>query len=181
MLKLPIYLRNSSYYLHTRINGKQVKRSLNTSDQLTAIMRASQLLQSARMPSDSSHIKTFEIDLSRGLLKADVPEDHARMLEALALLKAAHIAPNAQPAPSVANYNTEPLPQAKSKSGLKLLDLIDKFFLLKSQQARNCRRLQECRKRSFSLPRQSVHTRHTIVGHSETSRTPLKEKQCENC
>lgn len=132
MLKLPIYLRNSSYYLHTRINGKQVKRSLNTSDRLTAIIRASQLLQNARMPSDSSHIKKFEIDLSRGLLKADGPEDYARMLEALGHLKAAQIVPNAQPAPAVANYSPEPLPQAKSKSGLKLLDLIDKFFLLKS-------------------------------------------------
>lgn len=29
-------------------------------------------------------------------------------------------------------FTPEPLPQAKSKSGLKLLDLIDKFFLRKS-------------------------------------------------
>lgn len=84
------------------------------------------------MPSDSSHIKTFEIDLSKGLLKADGPEDHARMLEALALLKATQIAPNAQPAPAVANHTPEQLPVQRSKTGLKLSDLIDKFFLLKS-------------------------------------------------
>jgi len=49
MLKLPIYLRGSSYYLHTRINGKQVKRSLGTIDRLTAMIRACQLLNSSRM------------------------------------------------------------------------------------------------------------------------------------
>ncbi len=31
MLNLPIYLLGSSYYLHTRIAGRQVKRSLRTS------------------------------------------------------------------------------------------------------------------------------------------------------
>lgn len=125
MLKLPIYLRGNSYYLHTRINGKQVKRSLCTSDRLTAIIRASQLLQSAQM-SKPSNIRTFEIDLSRGILKADGPEDHQRMLEALALLKSA-------PMPSAApSYTPEPIPKAKSKDGLKLLDLIDKFFIIKS-------------------------------------------------
>lgn len=48
------------------------------------------------------------------------------MLEALALLKQA---PIASPA---ASFTPEPLPQTKSKTGLKLLDLIDEFFLLKS-------------------------------------------------
>lgn len=31
MLNLPIYLLGSCYYLHTRIGGKQIKRSLGTS------------------------------------------------------------------------------------------------------------------------------------------------------
>jgi len=139
MLKLPIYLRNSSYYLHTRINGKQVKRSLGTSDKLTAMIRACQLLNSTRMDNsklpaslfnlEPDTVKRYEIDLSRGILKSDGVEDHARMLEALALLKGASVAP---PAPVQAPYTPEPLPQAKSKTGLKLMDLIDKFFLLKS-------------------------------------------------
>lgn len=142
MLKLPIYLRGSSYYLHTRVNGKQVKRSLGTSDQLTAMIRACQLLNSTRMDNsklpaslfnlDPDTVKKYEIDLSRGVLKSDGVEDHARMLEALALLKQASIG---SPAPAQAPqtpYTPEPLPQAKSKTGLKLMDLIDKFFLLKS-------------------------------------------------
>lgn len=129
MLKLPVYLRGSSYYLHTRINGKQVKRSLATIDRLTAMIRASQLLHSARMSVDLSKVKAFEIDLSRGVLKADGPEDHARMMEALALLKQGAVA---SPAPVQASYSPAPLPLAKSKTGLKMSDLIDKFFLLKS-------------------------------------------------
>ena len=32
MLNLPVYLRGSTYYLHTRVYGKQAKRSLGTSD-----------------------------------------------------------------------------------------------------------------------------------------------------
>lgn len=137
MLKLPIYLRGSSYYLHTRINGKQVKRSLSTSDRLTAIIRACQLLNSARMDNsklpaslfniDTDNVKRYEIDLSKGVLKSDSPEDHLRMLEALAMLKGVS-APVVAPTP----YTPETLPVAKSKNGLKLIDLIDKFFLLKS-------------------------------------------------
>jgi integrase len=139
MLKLPIYLRGSSYYLHTRVNGKQVKRSLGTSDQLTAMIRACQLLNSSRMDNsklpaslfniDPDRVRKYEIDLSRGVLKSDGVEDHARMLEALALLKQA---PVASSVPTQAPYSPELLPQAKSKTGLKLMDLIDKFFLLKS-------------------------------------------------
>lgn len=140
MLKLPIYLRGSSYYLHTRINGKQVKRSLGTSDRLTAMIRACQLLNSSRMDNsklpaslfniDPDNARKYEIDLSKGVLRSDGPEDHARMLEALALLKQVQSAPPLGPVQTT--YTPEPLPQAKSKTGLKLMDLIDKFFLLKS-------------------------------------------------
>lgn len=81
MLKLPIYLRGSSYYLHTRVDGKQVKWSLCTSDRLTAMIRACQLSNTARMPSsklpaslfniDPETIRKYEIDFSRGILKSD--------------------------------------------------------------------------------------------------------------
>ena len=37
-LPLPIYLLGSSYYLHTRVGGKQVKRSLRTSYKRVAII-----------------------------------------------------------------------------------------------------------------------------------------------
>lgn len=46
MLNLPIYKLGSSFYLHTRIDGKQVKRSLRTSYQRVAIIRAITLLDS---------------------------------------------------------------------------------------------------------------------------------------
>jgi hypothetical protein len=49
MLNLPIYLIGSTYYLHTRIQGKQVKRSLRTSYKRVAIIRAVTLLNSLRM------------------------------------------------------------------------------------------------------------------------------------
>jgi integrase len=139
MLKLPVYLRGSSYYFHTRINGKQVKRSLGTSDRLTAMIRACQLLNTSRVDNsklpanlfniDPDQVRRFEIDLSKGILKSDGAEDHARMMEALAMLQKAPIAvPIHAPSP----FTPEPLPHAKSKTGLKFLDLIDKFFLLKS-------------------------------------------------
>ncbi|WP_395058412.1 hypothetical protein, partial [Polaromonas sp.] len=68
MLNLPIYLLGSSYYLHTRINGQQFKRSLRTSYKRIAIMRAIALL-------DTMHKKDlpakYELDIARGILKAD--------------------------------------------------------------------------------------------------------------
>lgn len=79
---------------------------------------------------DPERVRRYEIDLSKGFIKSDGPEDHACMLEALELLKRASI-----PSPGVlqASYCPEPLPQTKSKAGLKLLDLIDKFsFQLRS-------------------------------------------------
>ena len=48
-LSLPIYKLGSSFYLHTRINGKQVKRSLRTSYQRIAIIRAIALLNGLTM------------------------------------------------------------------------------------------------------------------------------------
>lgn len=46
MLGLPIYLIGSTYYLHTRIEGRQVRRSLRTSYQRVAIIRAINLMDS---------------------------------------------------------------------------------------------------------------------------------------
>ena len=75
MLNLPIYLVGSTYYLHTRIEGKQVKKSLRTSYKRVAIIRAVTLLNSLRMNKkptlgDFSHLLSddqfpsrYEIDL----------------------------------------------------------------------------------------------------------------------
>ena len=118
MLSLPIYLRGSSYYLHTRINKKQIKKSLHTNNKSLAISRACKILD------DMSTIKRFEINLRDGILKADGPEDHERLMEALDKLERLKGS-----TPSFEANTAAPAPVSK---GLKLLDLLDKFFLLKS-------------------------------------------------
>jgi hypothetical protein len=75
---------------------------------------------------DPDRIKRFEIDLSKGVLRADGPEDHQRMMEALEVLKSTAKTPIESIAvPSVVEPTTQ--------KGLKVLDLLDKFFLLKSR------------------------------------------------
>lgn len=133
MLSLPIYLLGSSYYLHTRIGSKQFKRSLRTNDKKLAIIRATRILEvvMAKQSGDDllslnlDKVKKFEIDLSRGYLKSDGPEDHQRMKEALELLK------NSPRAPAESIVVPSVVPPATEK-GLKLQDLLDKFFMLKS-------------------------------------------------
>ena len=84
MLNLPIYFLGCSYYLHTRIGGKQVKRSLRTSYQRLASIRAITLLDSL-MRKDLP--QKYELDASRGIFKAEGPEDHARLMQAIEALK----------------------------------------------------------------------------------------------
>lgn len=87
MLSLPIYLLGSSYYLPTRIKGKQVKRSLRTSYRRVAIIRAITLMDS--LTRDDFPPK-YELDASKGIFKADGPEDHARLRQAIEAMKALH-------------------------------------------------------------------------------------------
>lgn len=56
----------------------------------------------------AKEIRPYEIDLARGILKSEGPDDHARMMEALAVMKSI---PAAQPvtAPAPAQW-TEPMP-----------------------------------------------------------------------
>ena len=134
MLSLPIYLRGSSFYLHTRIGSKQFKRSLCTNDEKLAIIRATRIyeiimakqLEGDLLSLNLDKVKKFEIDLSRGILKADGPADHQRMMEALEVLKNT----TKTPLKSLASDSVS-LPT--TEKGLKLLELLDKFFLLKSQ------------------------------------------------
>ena len=78
------------------------------------------------MKIDLSNIRRYEIDLERGILKADGEDDHRRALEALQAIKSAPRPPNMgeslEMAPTV----------SATQSGLRLLQLLDKFFLLKS-------------------------------------------------
>ncbi len=73
---------------------------------------------------DLSKIRRFEIDLKNGVLKADDAEDHQRMMEALEMLHRVQPMQQAQSLPTVVSTVNK---------GLKLQDLLDKFFLLKSK------------------------------------------------
>ena len=124
MLNLPIYLLGSSYYLHTRIAGKQVKRSLRTGYKREAIIRAVELLTRLAMHEKDLPTK-YELDLSRGILKSDNPEDHARLMQAMEAMKALHAG---QPAPVQA---AAPTASNDDPTALKLGELLNKFFLLR--------------------------------------------------
>lgn len=95
VLSLPIYRRGHTFYLHTRIGGRQFKKSLDTGKRKVAIMRAANLLgqiMAKQAPIDINSIelgdtKSFEMDISRGVFKSDGPEDYHRMLDRLALIK----------------------------------------------------------------------------------------------
>lgn len=132
MLNLPIYLRGNTYYLHTRIGRKQFKRSLDTGKRKVAIMRAINLLvvlMAKQSPIDINSIdlgdpKSFEMDISRGVFKSDGPEDHQRMMQALAVFKEVRAT---QSAPKVSEITTT----SAEKHGLTVPQVVDKLFLLK--------------------------------------------------
>ena len=128
MLALPIYLLGSNYYLHTRINGKQVKKSLRTGYKRLAILRAVALLNSLAMPNKDLPEK-YELDASRGIFKADGPEDHARLLEAIEALKTMQSGLPLAVAPAPATAPAQPL--ADDPTALRLGELAEKYFLLK--------------------------------------------------
>ncbi|MGJ7501617.1 phage integrase SAM-like domain-containing protein [Variovorax sp. ZT5P49] len=134
MLKLPVYLRGHTYYFHTRISGVQFKRSLGTSDPLTAKLRAIEFLRVIDMHKpkledfkfEGVDPSKYEIDLSRGIANATDPEDHKRLMQALKLMAKAAQGP--QPTAVV-----EPLKVAAPTEGaLTLPELVGKFFTLKS-------------------------------------------------
>ncbi|WP_433853541.1 hypothetical protein [Stenotrophomonas nitritireducens] len=126
MLGLPIYLIGSTYYLHTRIEGRQVKRSLRTSYQRVAIIRAINLMDSL-MRKDLP--PKYEIDVSRGIFKADGAEDHARLIQAVEAMKALNAI---QPAPVAAAPVAATATPADDPTALKLGELLERFLLLKS-------------------------------------------------
>lgn len=99
-IRLPIYLRGHTYVLHTRIAGRQFKRSLKTSDPRIAKLRAIEILGAAcmtffpRLSKPFSSIpdqewRRFEMDAKSGLFKTDgTAEDHERMMQAFQEWKA---------------------------------------------------------------------------------------------
>ena len=125
-LSLPVYRLGNVWTLHTRINGKQVKRSLRTTDKHLATIRAVQLLESLLMPiPDLTDVlkaaqrqgKKYEIDLVRGIARTDgSAEDHKRMMQAL----------KAMPKPSAPAVTSTPPPAEPNT--LTLTALKEKFF-----------------------------------------------------
>ena len=131
MLNLPVYFLGSSYYLHTRIGGKQVKRSLRTSYKREALRRALLLLHAMTNPKQPPPQK-YTLDIERGILQTDGEDDHARAMEALAALSALRNgsptsasgsgAPPGANAPALAHGHSH---------ALTLPELLEKFFLLR--------------------------------------------------
>ena len=129
MLGLPIYKLGNVYYLHTRIAGQQVKKSLRTGYKREALQRALALLHDMTKPTPFPPTK-YELDASRGIFKADGPEDHARLMEAIEALKALHTGQPQAPAPIAAPTAPAPAP-ADDPTALRLDELLEKYFLLK--------------------------------------------------
>lgn len=130
MLGLPIYKLGNVYYLHTRIAGQQVKKSLRTGYKREAILRALALLQAMTKPTPFPPEK-YELDASRGIFKADGPEDHARLMEAIEALKTLQSGlPFAAPAVASAPV-AAPTQPPDDPTALKLDELAEKYFLLK--------------------------------------------------
>lgn len=131
MLSLPIYKLGNVYYLHTRIQGRQVKRSLRTGYKREALQRALALLQAMPKPFPP---EKYELDASRGIFKADGPEDHARLMEAIEALKTLQSGglPLAAPAVAPAPVAAPTQPAADDPTALKLDELAEQYFLLRN-------------------------------------------------
>lgn len=69
--------------------------------------------------------KSFEMDIGRGVFKSDGPEDHQRMLEAIAVYKEIQVS---QPAPIP---QTTAQTKQDKQHGLTLPQVVDKYFLVK--------------------------------------------------
>ncbi len=71
----------------------------------------------------------YELDLTNSVLKADGPEDHARLMQAIEAMKALHSGQATTPAQTATNSLTAPLND--DPTALKLGELLEKFFLLR--------------------------------------------------
>lgn len=79
----------------------------------------------AHLLSDEFNPQKYEIDLSRGILKAEDSEDHQRLMQALQAMQN-----GSQP---VKTATSEAIPPADDPTALKLGELLEKFFLLRKQ------------------------------------------------
>ncbi|TDS70817.1 tyrosine-type recombinase/integrase [Comamonas sp. JUb58] len=136
MLALPIYLRGGSYYLHTRVGGRQFKKSLGTGYKKLAILRAIQLLNSVAVMTQKPTLKDFpqvltaqgkeyKLNVERGVIEADTPEEHQRAMEALKALKELKAMSSSPQMTPIEQKEDDLL-------GLTLNELVDNYFKIKS-------------------------------------------------
>jgi len=140
MLTLPVYRRGQTYYLHTRIAGRQFKRSLQTADPTIARLRALELLRVIAMTKpklsefdfNSSDVSRYEFDLAKGIAKSDGPEDHARMLDAIKAVAAVYTAPKPPEGALLLSDKHRTGNEAPARAGLRLLEVLDKMIGLRT-------------------------------------------------
>ena len=93
------------------------------------------LQQGTSMEFDFDKIRKYELDLNRGIAKADGPEDHARLMDALKLLRGGQTTPTT-PEDALARFEgledgTSVASIGSAKNSLTLSELLDKYILLK--------------------------------------------------
>ncbi|MDP1593429.1 MAG: site-specific integrase [Gallionella sp.] len=104
------------YSLHTRDPAKARKLAYTLTSQTNALFEKMAYDPTRFNPFDPSSFPTadsvrpYEIDIQRGIFKTDGAEDHARALEALAVIKTMQIMQAPQPAPIQQQY-AEPQPE----------------------------------------------------------------------
>ncbi len=95
------------------------------------------LHQGASMEFDFEKIRKYELDLNRGIAKADGPEDHERLMAALKLLRGGQTTPTT-PEDALARFEgldgtavKSAVSTSSAKNSLTLSELLDKYILLK--------------------------------------------------
>ena len=140
MLTLPVYSLKGIYYLHTRVDGRQFKRSLKTRDPLLARLRAVELLRAIEMTKpklsdfnvNSEAIKRYEIELAGIRIKATDEADHIRALEAIKALSTLHNTPHTPKGAMLLKDDGLGPVQAPAKAGLRISEVLDKMIDLRT-------------------------------------------------
>ncbi len=171
---LPIYARTPSgiYYLHTSLQGKAFKRSLNTRDRHEAtliaipIIKAIEALRRASRGISGMTIRKFEIDLQNQIFKTDgTQEDNTALLEALDKLTRLAPMPALPVPPQPQKQPTQALeqPQEGTRPDITILEVFEDYKLFKKLKPASITKYegvatefyQFCRKKTLNRMRES--------------------------
>jgi hypothetical protein len=110
---------------------------LKTAYKREAIIRAIALLNSMTMTTrpNPRGLSTYELDISKGILKADGEEDHARLMQAIEAMKLLHSGNSSATNIPAQDTKSVPAPIQDDSNTLKLNELLEKFFLLRKNIA----------------------------------------------